>query len=153
MIIKTTQDPELQKKQAEQAEKERMKAQRRRETAAAKMDGIGRYKSGGLSIGDLEGGRRAPGAGRKRGAPGAARTKRRRPEYDSDDELPQGARRQDEYDMEDDFIVASDEELESGEGDDDAHAAISQFVCRFNQTFIQKLRFVDADDFRIFFDV
>jgi len=120
MIIKTTQDPELQKKQAEQAEKERMKAQRRRETAAAKMDGIGRYKSGGLSIGDLEGGRRVPGGGRKRGAPGAARTKRRRPEYDSDDELPQGARRQDEYDMEDDFIVASDEEeVESGEGDDE----------------------------------
>jgi RNA polymerase-associated protein LEO1 len=120
MIIRTTQDPELQKKQAEQAEKERLKAQRRRETAAARIDGVGRYRSGGLSIGDLEGGRRAPGASRKRGAQGAARAKRRRPEYDSDDDLPPSARRQDDYDLEDDFIAASDEEeLESGEGDDD----------------------------------
>ena len=120
MIIKTTQDPELQKKQAEQAEKERNKAQRRRETAAARVDGVGRYKSGGLSIGDLEGGRRAAGAGRKRGAPGAAKPKRHKPGYDSDDDLPQGARYQDDYDLEDDFIAASDdEEAESGEGDDE----------------------------------
>ncbi|OAA73232.1 Leo1-like protein [Cordyceps fumosorosea ARSEF 2679] len=110
MIIRTTRDPELQKKEAEMAEKERMKAQRRRENAAAKMDGLGRYnRGGGLSIGDLEGGRRGAGSGRKRGQPGS-RPKRRNPEYDSDDDLPQGVRRQEDYDMDDGFLVGSDEE-------------------------------------------
>lgn len=120
MIINTIQDPELRKRQAEQAEKERMKMQRRRETAAARMDATSRGygRSGGLSIGELEGGRRAGGS-RKRGMPGAAKQKRRRPEYDSDDDLPSGARRQDDYDMEDDFIVASDEEVSEGAEDDE----------------------------------
>lgn len=118
MIIRTTQDPELQKKQAELAEKERERARRRRENAAARMDGARGYNRGALSIGDLEG-RRAPGAGRKRGAPGAPRQKRRRPEYDSDDDLPQGARRQDDYDMADDFIAPSDEEVSEGVDDEE----------------------------------
>lgn len=121
MIIRTTRDPELQKKQAEMAEKERNKAQRRRENAAAKMDGgLGRSSRGGLSIGDLEGGgRRAAGSSRKRGAPGSTKPKRRRPEYDSDDDLPQGVGRHDDYDMDDGFLVASDdEEMESGADDD-----------------------------------
>ncbi|KAF4819636.1 RNA polymerase-associated protein LEO1 [Colletotrichum siamense] len=115
MIINTIQDPELRKRQAEQAEKERMKAQRRRETAAAKLTDSSRGygRGGGLSIGDLEGRR---GAGRKR--PGAPKQKRRRPEYDSDDDLPSGARRQDDYDMEDDFIVGSDDEISEGPDDD-----------------------------------
>ncbi|OAQ97136.1 hypothetical protein LLEC1_00741 [Akanthomyces lecanii] len=114
MIIRTTRDPELQKKEAEMAEKERMKAQRRRENAAAKMDGLGRFsRGGGLSIGDLEGGRRGAGSGRKRGMPGS-KPKRRNPEYDSDDDLPQGVRRQEDYDMDDGFLVGSDdEEMES----------------------------------------
>lgn len=121
MIIRTTRDPELQKKQAEMAEKERMKAQRRRENAAAKMDGgLGRSGRGGLSIGDLEGGRRGAGAGRKRGAPGSAKPKRRRPEYDSDDDLPQGVHRRDDYDLDDGFLVGSDdEEVESGADEDE----------------------------------
>lgn len=120
MIITTTQDPELQKKQAELAEKERTRAQRRRENATARqLDGArGGYSRGALSIGDLEGGRRAPGARKKGGASGP-RQKRRRPEYDSDDDLPQGARRQDEYDMGDDFIAPSDEEEDMEEEDDD----------------------------------
>lgn len=107
MIIKTVVDPELQKKQAELAEKERMKAQRKRDSAAAKMDGgVGRTGRTGLSIGGLEG----PRSARKRGAPGAARQKRRRPEYDSDDDLPQGVTRHEEYDLDDGFLVGSDEE-------------------------------------------
>ncbi|OLN88639.1 RNA polymerase-associated protein LEO1 [Colletotrichum chlorophyti] len=119
MIINTIQDPELRKRQAEQAEKERMKMQRRRETQAARTDASRGYgRSGGLSIGDLEGGRRAGGS-RKRGMPGAPKQKRRRPEYDSDDDLPSGARRGDDYDMEDDFIVASDEEVSEGAEDDE----------------------------------
>jgi len=118
MIVRTTVDPELQKKKAEQLEKERMKAQRRRETAQAKQEfGLGRPGRGGLSIGALEGGRRD----RKRGAPGS-KPKRRRPEYDSDDDLPQGVGRQEKYDLEDGFIVGSDEEeeeMESGGDEDD----------------------------------
>ncbi|KAK0734083.1 Leo1-like protein-domain-containing protein [Lasiosphaeria miniovina] len=122
MIVITKEDPELQKKQAELAEKERLKLQRRRETAAARADGAGgRYKGGALSIGDLEGGRRAGGtvAGRKRGAAGGAKKKHRRPEYDSDDDLPSGARRPDSYDMEDGFLVDSDDESEGVEDDED----------------------------------
>ncbi|GFP53835.1 hypothetical protein ACSS6W_001457 [Trichoderma asperelloides] len=118
MIIKTTVDPELQKKQAELAEKERMKAQRKRENAVAKMDGgLGRSGRGGLSIGGLEGAR--SGAARKRGAPGSARPKRRRPEYDSDDDLPQGVSRHEDYDLDDGFLVGSDEEVESGADEDE----------------------------------
>ncbi|UNI14873.1 hypothetical protein JDV02_001456 [Purpureocillium takamizusanense] len=118
MIIRTTKDPELQKKTAELAEKERLKAQRRRDNAAAKMDAPGRSGRGGLSIGDLEG---RAGTGRKRGAAGAAKPKRRRPEYDSDDDLPQGVGRHEDYDMDDGFLVGSDEEeeVETGADDDD----------------------------------
>jgi RNA polymerase-associated protein LEO1 len=117
-LITNTEDPELQKKKAELAEKERMKLQRRRETAAEKAN-IPRHTlggRGGLSVDDLEGrsGRRAPGAGRNKGA----KPRRRRPEYDSDDELPRGKTREEEYDKEDDFIASSDEELED-QGDDD----------------------------------
>ncbi|KAL2022671.1 hypothetical protein VTK56DRAFT_4752 [Thermocarpiscus australiensis] len=120
MIIVTNEDPELQKKQAELAEKERMKLQRRRETAAARADGVGgRYKGGALSVGDLEGRRGGAAAGRKRGAPGSAKKKHRRPEYDSDDELPSGRRRPDNYDMEDGFLVDSDEESEEAVEEDE----------------------------------
>lgn len=117
-IMATTQDPELQRKRAEMAEKERMRAQRRRETAAEKASLGGRGRAGGLSVDDLEGrgGRRAPGPARK--AAGVKRP-RRRPEYDSDDDLPRGRYREDEYDKEDDFLASSDEELEEAGGDDD----------------------------------
>jgi RNA polymerase-associated protein LEO1 len=119
MIIRTTRDPELQKKQAELAEKERTKAQRRRENAVLKMDGgLGRSGRGGLSIGDLEGGR-GFGSGRKRGLPGSAKPKRRRPEYDSDDDLPQGVGRREDYDLDDGFLVGSDEEEMDSAADDD----------------------------------
>ncbi len=110
-LITITQDPELEKKKAEIAEKERMRAQRRRENAAEKANiprhGMG--GRGGLSVDDLEGrsGRRAAGSGRK-----APKQRRRRPEYDSDDELPRGRNREDEYDKNDDFLASSDEEEE-----------------------------------------
>jgi RNA polymerase-associated protein LEO1 len=119
-VIANTQDPELQKKQAELAEKERLRAQRRRETAAEKANlPLGtRRLGGGLNADDLEGrgGRRAPGSGRK---PAGTKRPRRRPEYDSDDDLPRGRNREDEYDKEDGFLADSDEELEEAEGDDD----------------------------------
>jgi RNA polymerase-associated protein LEO1 len=123
-IIRTTQDPELMRKQAELAEKERERARRRRENAAARLDapasskgGYGR-SGGALSIGDLEG-RRGPGAGRKRGPAGTPQKRRRRPEYDSDDDLPQGKGRQEDYDHEDDFIAPSDEEISAVEDEDE----------------------------------
>ncbi|KAI1457456.1 Leo1-like protein-domain-containing protein [Annulohypoxylon moriforme] len=120
MIFTTNKDPELQKREAEAAEKERMKAQRRRENASARMDsralGSSVYK-GSLSINELEG--RKGGGSRKRGAPGASKGKRRRPEYDSDDDFASGAHRRNEYDREDDFIASSDEEEEGGAEDDD----------------------------------
>ncbi|PQE06495.1 hypothetical protein CJF32_00002349 [Rutstroemia sp. NJR-2017a WRK4] len=119
-MIMDTQDPELQKKRAELAEKERMRAQRRRETQAEKASlPIGRRApAGGLNIDDLEGrsGRRTTGTGRK---PSGAKRPRRKPEYDSDDDLPRGRNREDEYDKEDDFLASSDEELEVGDDDDD----------------------------------
>ncbi|CAK7217908.1 Paf1 complex component [Sporothrix eucalyptigena] len=126
MIIRTVRDPELAKKEAELAEKERDRAKRRREAAAARLDGSapvgGRsgWGAGALSVGDLEGGggRRGGGSRRKSGA-GGARAKRRRDEYDSDDELPQGARRNDEYDKGDDFIAPSDDDMSEEAGDDD----------------------------------
>ena len=121
-LITNTQDPELQKKQAEIAEKERMRAQRRRETAAEKANmPVGRrIPGGGLNVDDLEGraGRRAPAGGRK--PAGGAKRQRRRPDYDSEDDLPRGGRsREDEYDKEDDFLASSDEELDDAPGDDD----------------------------------
>ncbi|KAL1879921.1 hypothetical protein VTK73DRAFT_6617 [Phialemonium thermophilum] len=127
MIITTKEDPELQKKQAELAEKERMRAQRRRETAAARLDGIsGRQNRGALSIGDLEGGRRGGAGGRRRGQHGTPRKRNRNPEYDSDDDLPAGARREDEYVL-DDFAVASDDEgSEEAEEDEDEEEILDE---------------------------
>ncbi|KAH8808289.1 Leo1-like protein-domain-containing protein [Xylogone sp. PMI_703] len=121
-LISNTVDPELQKKRAELAEKERLRAQRRRETAAEKASipfGRSRGLGGGLTVDDLEGraGKRIPGA-RSRPKPGGKRP-RRRPEYDSDDDLPRGRTREDEYDKEDDFLASSDEELEEGDDDDE----------------------------------
>jgi RNA polymerase-associated protein LEO1 len=114
-----TEDPELQKKQAELAEKERNRAQRKREAAAARMDGVGnRTHRGALSIGDLEGGRRGASGGRKRGAGGQPKKQRRNNEYDSDDDLPGGVGRHDDY-VEDDFVVGSDEEEEGGDDDEE----------------------------------
>ncbi|CAL3963746.1 hypothetical protein PZA11_001275 [Diplocarpon coronariae] len=113
-IISNTEDPEMQKKKAEIAEKERLRAQRRRETAAEKANQPRSVLGGrgGLNVDDLEGraGRRAPGPGRKISKP-----RRRRADYDSDDDLPRGGRnREDEYDKEDDFLASSDEDMEEG---------------------------------------
>lgn len=145
MIIRTTRDPELQKKEAEMAEKERNKAQRRRENAAAKMDGLGRYTSrGGLSIGDLEGGRRS-GASRKRGM-GGTKPKRRNPEYDSDDDLPQGVRRQEDYDMDDGFLVNSDDEEMESDAEEDEEELLDDDEEDDRRRKSKKRRTRDSDD-------
>jgi RNA polymerase-associated protein LEO1 len=122
-LISSNEDPELQKQKAELAEKERMKAQRRREAAAARADQqSGRVRGaigGGLSLDDLEGRSRATGSRKKRSAPSGPRRPRRRADYDTDDEdVPRGHNREDEYDLEDDFLDGSDEEQEVDDGDE-----------------------------------
>ncbi|EKD15890.1 uncharacterized protein L3040_003253 [Drepanopeziza brunnea f. sp. 'multigermtubi'] len=123
-LITNTEDPELQKRKAEVAEKERLRAQRRRETAAERANHPRGQTRGGLSTEDLEGrsGRRAPGPGRK-----APKPRRRTTEYDSDDDLPRGGRnREDEYDKEDDFLASSDEEMEEGGEDDEEEEILDE---------------------------
>ena len=109
LLITNTEDPEMQKKRAEAAEKERIKAQRRLDLAVDKESRpSGRRTGGGLNLDDLEGrpGRRVP-PGRKSGP---KRTRNRR-DYSSEEE--QGGRgREDKYDVGDGFLVDSDEDVE-----------------------------------------
>jgi RNA polymerase-associated protein LEO1 len=111
-------DPELAKKKAEQAEREKMRAIRRLEAQqirekerASRVFGRAGGPRSGLTVGGLE--------DDDSGARGAARAprpkQRRRPrndEYSDDEEEYFGRRRgrEDDYDEEDDFIAASDEE-------------------------------------------
>jgi len=116
-MIETIEDPELQKRQAELAEKERMKLQRRRENAAARATqqqpsrGIRAAAASGLSIGELEG---------RSTTKKATKSRPRRSRYDdSDDDRPRGRGREDEYDLEDDFLASSDDEEEAPVQDDE----------------------------------
>ncbi|KAJ9498656.1 hypothetical protein H2202_005842 [Exophiala xenobiotica] len=118
----TTKDPEKRKKEAEQFEKDKLRAFRKVENAQDRIllrkdrvlgrSGLG-GRSGGLSIAGLEDDEGMPTA---RGTKSKARPKRnRRGEIYSDDEdedYPRGRGREDEYDREDDFLAASDEEPE-----------------------------------------
>jgi len=123
-------DPEYERLQAEQAEKDAAKARRRRENAEQRMDtrrdrvlnrgGAGR--STGLSIAGLEDDEGMPSA---RGSKQKLRGNKRRPTNrrgeiysdDEDDTLPRGRTREDEYDREDDFLADSEEEPETYEDD------------------------------------
>jgi RNA polymerase-associated protein LEO1 len=111
-------DPELAKKKAEQAEREKQRAMRRLEAQqirekerASRVVGRAGGPRSGLTVGGLE--------DDDIGARGSARAprpkQRRRPrndEYSDDEEEYFGRRRgrEDDYDEEDDFIAASDEE-------------------------------------------
>lgn len=123
-LIASNQDPELGKRQAEQAERDLMKKQRKEEAAALRVaQQAGRVRGSttqGLSLDELE--RRLPGSSKKkRSAPTKPRRARRRADYSSDeDEGPRGRNREDEYDLEDDFLAPSDEEGEEGEGGDES---------------------------------
>lgn len=128
----TEQDPELQRKEAEVAERLAMRERKKRENAQdrerARTDrvmgraGNSSSRYGGLNVGMLEddemdegGGRGRPGAGRPRQKP----RRRQNSEYSSEED--NGRRRfnrEDSYDQEDDFVAASDEE-EIVEDDDD----------------------------------
>lgn len=129
-MSKLRQDPEYQRLQAEKAEKEEIRAQRRRENAAQRMnarrDGVlGRSGVGGgragLSVAGLEDDEGMPSSrgSRQKGGKRGPKTNRHGIIYsDNEDEnLPRGRTREDEYDREDDFLANSDEEPETYEDD------------------------------------
>lgn len=115
-------DPELAKKRAELAEKEKMRAQRRRENLEQKefdrkkrVLGRGTRGGVGLTIGGLEDeidDMRATRPTKKKRGPN-----RRGDIYtdDEDEAFARGRTREDEYDEDDGFLVGSDEEPEVAE--------------------------------------
>lgn len=136
MMGAVTEDPELAKKRAEQADREKTRAQRRLEGNILKekeraVRGGGRGPRSGLTIGGLEdddmGGRGSGRAPRPK-----PRRKKRNDEYSDEEEEYNGRRpgRQDEYDEEDDFIAGSDEEedqdAEGSEEEEDYDAAMDR---------------------------
>ncbi|KAI9795280.1 MAG: hypothetical protein M1835_006088 [Candelina submexicana] len=129
-VISITEDPELAKKKAEVAEREKLRAQRRREQAEARdrdranrivgRSGV-RTGAGGLTVGGLEDdeGTSMPRA-RAKPAKSRARKSMRTDEYSDEEEYQgRGRTKEDEYDMNDDFLAGSDEEEEVGEGSEE----------------------------------
>ncbi len=130
-VIRITEDPELAKKKAEIAEREKLRAQRRRDQAEARdrdranrvvgRSGV-RTGAGGLTVGGLEDeeGMSMPRA-RTKPAKSRARKSIRTDEYSDEEEYRggKGKTKEDEYDLEDGFVAGSDEEEEPGEGSDD----------------------------------
>ena len=126
-LITVTEDPELAKKRAELAERDRFRQQKKlqmsimRETERANRslarNGLVKGAAGALSVGALEDDdARAPTKARAQ-RPGARKRGTRGKDSDDDDDLPRGRTREDEYDKTDDFLVDSDEEDEEFEGD------------------------------------
>ena len=131
-IITINEDPELAKKRAELAEKEKSKMQRRmqvqqdRETTRSnnvlKRSGLRTGGMGaGLTVGGLED---DDGMATTKGRvtkPKSRKPRRRNSEYSDDEEdfRGRGRTREDEYDADDGFLVGSDEELEVGEDSDE----------------------------------
>lgn len=117
-------DPELAKKAAELFEKDRIRANRRRDLAEEKLltrkdrvlgrAGLSARGATGLSVAGLEGDDMPSGRGAKKKAR-RRRTNRRGEILSDDDEDEEAYRRrgrEDEYDLADDFMAASDEEPE-----------------------------------------
>ncbi|RAL09306.1 Paf1-complex subunit LEO1 [Aspergillus homomorphus CBS 101889] len=125
-VIEVKEDPELAKRQAEMAEREKLKAARRRqqlqdrELDRGRRAGFGhRTGGGGLTVGGLEDG---DGLMTTRPRAKKARKPNRRGEIYTDDEEDydrRGRTREDEYDEDDGFLVGSDEEPEIVDDDDD----------------------------------
>ncbi|KAI9893515.1 MAG: hypothetical protein M1814_006311 [Vezdaea aestivalis] len=125
-MIDFTEDPELEKKRVEAAEKERLKAQKRRDAAAERdrertnrLGRIGGPRPKGLSVGMLEDDMDGTGPSpRKRAALPKTSKRQRRDDYDSDDYGPRARTKEDEYDKDDGFLANSDEEPETYEDDE-----------------------------------
>lgn len=138
-FVKIEEDPELARKKAEVAEREKQRAAKRREAAEARerdragrvmgRAGLGRYSGGGLSASMLEDDELGAGGGRAR-KPAKARRQRRNSEYSDDEDFgrKRGNFGVDEYDEEDDFIAASDEEeaVESGSDEEDPDEGLGE---------------------------
>lgn len=131
-MSKLKQDPEYQRLQAEKAEKEEMRAARRRENAAQRMNARRDGVLGRSGMGGGRGGLSVAGLEDDEGMPSARGTRpkggKRRPKFnrhgiiysDNEDEsMPRGRTREDEYDREDDFLANSDEEPETYEDDEE----------------------------------
>ena len=115
-------DPEQAKRQAEAADKEAQKLERKRRNAQEALEtrreqtlrrgGVG--GRGGLSVAGLEDDEGMPTARGRKAKARKRRTNRRGEIYsdDEDDTMPRGRTREDEYDLEDDFLADSDEEPE-----------------------------------------
>ena len=173
-VISISEDPELAKKRAELAEKEKNKMQRRlqvqqeRETSRAnnvlRRSGL---RAGGMGAGLTIGGLEDEGgmAGGRSRAPksGAKRSRRRNSEYseDEDDYRGLGRTREDEYDENDGFLVGSDEELEvaedeseeeeemDAEGEDDEELAPAEKAAAENTasgTRVKKKRVIEDEE-------
>ena len=125
-VISISEDPELAKKKAEVAEREKIRAQRRRQNqedrerdrANRVLGRSGLHSSrgvgaGGLSVGALEdeGGM---GLSRPSKVKASRRPRRRNSEYSDDEEdyRNRGRTKEDDYDVDDGFLVGSDEEEE-----------------------------------------
>lgn len=119
----TEQDPELQRKEAEIAERQYMRERKKRENAQERerlrndrvlgRAGLSSGRYGGLNVGMLEDDE-GEGGGRGRASAGKPRPKQRRrrnSEYSEDEDFGQKRfTREDSYDQEDDFVAPSDEE-------------------------------------------
>ena len=127
-MISINEDPELAKKRAELAEKEKSKMQRRmqvqqdrestRSNNVLKRSGLRTGGMGaGLTIGGLEDDDGVATTKGRTSKPKSRKPRRRNSEYSEDEEdfRGRGRTREDEYDEEDGFLVGSDEEPEVGE--------------------------------------
>ncbi|PGH19140.1 hypothetical protein AJ80_04218 [Polytolypa hystricis UAMH7299] len=126
-VFEIKEDPELAKKQAELAEREKLREARKRQIAAERdLDrgrklGYSRAGGAGLTVAGLEG----DGEMLTTKARGARKPKRRSNRYgeiysDDEDEYDRrGRTREDEYDEDDGFLVGSDEEPEIVEDEDE----------------------------------
>ena len=128
-VISITEDPELAKKRAELAEKDKNAALRKLQAQQEKAEGRANNvlrRSGlrpgmsGLTVGGLED---EDGMGVTKGRMPkrkAKRARRRNSEYsDEEEELGRGRTREDEYDEDDGFLVRSDEDVEVEEDDEE----------------------------------
>ncbi|OJD13103.1 hypothetical protein AJ78_06408 [Emergomyces pasteurianus Ep9510] len=127
-MFDVAEDPELAKKRAELAEREKLRADRKRQQAAERDLDRGRrvgipYRTegGGLTVAGLEGEDDML-TTRARGAKKPKRRPNRRGEIYSDEEDEydrRGRTREDEYDEDDGFLVGSDEEPEIMEDEEE----------------------------------
>lgn len=136
-VISINEDPELAKKRAELAEKEKSKMQRRmqvqqdrestRNSNVLKRSGLRTGGMGaGLTIGGLEDDDGMATTKGRTGKSKSRKSRRRNSEYSEDEEdfRGRGRTREDEYDEEDGFLVGSDVEPEVGEESEESEEDI-----------------------------